>query len=569
MILPVHELVRDRITSALGRLYALEGEAVPPIVIDYPPNRELGDLAVPLAFELAKRLRKAPKMIAEEIAAALAAVPGIARVEATKGYLNLFLDRAEFLRRALAAAPAAKQKLRPTAPEAARVDANAVKTIVEHTAINPNKAAHIGHLRNSALGDTLVRVLQFRGVPVEVQNYIDDTGVQVADVVVGFRELEDKDLAAVRQIADTTRFDYYCWDLYAKVAEWYEADKARLQHRSDTLHAIEHGGNDAAEMAAFIADRIVRCHLLTMARMNVAYDLLAWEGDILRLHFWARAFAILKEKGAVFLQDQGRLAGCWVMRIEEEGGDAGQAPRDEDGHGVASRRRTGVSPVGDSPAAAADAADAADDENREKVIVRSNGTVTYVGKDMAYQFWKFGVLGEDFHYRIFARDASGRAGLGHVGQRHRTRRQPPALRQRGRRVQRHRRAPVVPAETAETGARSRLATLSRRSDRSTSRTKWSRSPTTRPGSWATCCPRRTPHARSSRCPAARALASRRTTCWTSLIRKAGEEVAKRNRGPGAPMPPGRSRKRLPSRPSATSWSASRAERSSRSTSTKR
>ncbi len=199
MILPVHELVRDRITSALGRLYALEGEAVPPIVIDYPPNRELGDLAVPLAFELAKRLRKAPKMIAEQIAAELAAVPGIARVEATKGYLNLFLDRAEFLRRALAAAPAAKQKLRPTAPEAARVDANAVKTIVEHTAINPNKAAHIGHLRNSALGDTLVRVLRFRGVPVEVQNYIDDTGVQVADVVVGFRELENKNLAAVRR----------------------------------------------------------------------------------------------------------------------------------------------------------------------------------------------------------------------------------------------------------------------------------------------------------------------------------------------------------------------------------
>ncbi len=385
MILPVHQLVRDRITAALGRLYALDGDAVPPIVIDYPPNRELGDLAVPLAFELAKRLRKAPKMIAEQIAAELAAVPGIARVEATKGYLNLFLDRAQFLRDALS----------PTAADTSRVDANAVKTIVEHTAINPNKAAHIGHLRNSALGDTLVRVLQFRGAPVEVQNYIDDTGVQVADVVVGFRELENKDLPAVREIADTTRFDYYCWDLYAKVAEWYEADKTRLQHRSDALHAIERGGNDAAEMAAFIADRIVRCHLLTMARMNVAYDLLAWEGDILRLHFWARAFAILKEKGAVFLQDQGRLAGCWVMRIEEEGGDEGQASR-----------LSGES--GSAPASAADAAETADDENREKVIVRSNGTVTYVGKDMAYQFWKFGVLGEDFHYRVFTRDETGR-----------------------------------------------------------------------------------------------------------------------------------------------------------------
>jgi arginyl-tRNA synthetase len=370
MILPVHQLVRDSIASALRKLYALEGDAMPLVVIDYPPNRELGDLALPLAFELARRLRKAPKAIAEEIAGALGPIPGIARVEATKGYLNLFLDRASFLRQGLSAASA----------DAGSGASDAVKTIVEHTAINPNKAAHIGHLRNSALGDTLVRVLRFRGAPVEVQNYIDDTGVQVADVVVGFRELEKKDLAAVRQIAETTRFDFYCWDLYAKVADWYEADKARLQHRSDTLHAIEHGGSEAAAMGSFIADRIVRCHLKTMARMNVGYDLLTWESDILHLHFWARAFAILKERGAVFLQDQGRLAGCWVMPIEEEGAEAAATPEGESG----------------------------DEESREKVIVRSNGTVTYVGKDMAYQFWKFGVLGEDFHYRTFARDEAGR-----------------------------------------------------------------------------------------------------------------------------------------------------------------
>jgi arginyl-tRNA synthetase len=390
MILPVHQLVRDRLTSALRSLYSLEGDAVPPIVIDYPPNRELGDLAVPLAFELARRLRKAPKAIAEEIAAALGAMPGIERVEATKGYLNFFVDRPAFLCQELQGGirpkpdstsgggdPAASGFSR-TSPQGSTP--GAVKTIVEHTAINPNKAAHIGHLRNSALGDTLVRVLRFRGVPVEVQNYIDDTGVQVADVVVGFRQLEGRDLAGVREIADTTRFDFYCWDLYAKVAEWYEADKTRLQHRSDTLHAIEHGGSDVAEMAAFIADRIVRCHLRTMARMNVGYDLLTWEGDILRLHFWARAFQVLKDKNAVFLQQQGRLAGCWVMPIDD----------------------------GNAEPQAESSDDATDEESREKVIVRSNGTVTYVGKDMAYQFWKFGVLGEDFHYRIFSRDEAGR-----------------------------------------------------------------------------------------------------------------------------------------------------------------
>src|SRR5688572_28758754 len=251
---------------------------------------------------------------------------------------------------------------------------------VEHTAINPNKAAHIGHLRNSALGDTLVRVLSFRGTPVEVQNYIDDTGVQVADVVVGFRELEGADLAAVRTLADTTRFDYYCWDLYAKVTEWYDQDKERLKIRAAALHDIEHGTSPVAEMGSFIAERVVRCHLLTMARLNIDYHLLTWESYILRLQFWARAFEVLKETRAVYLQTEGRLAGCWVMKID----DAPPPPTDE------------------PPAAGDDEGD-----EREKVIVRSNGTVTYVGKDMAYQFWKSGLLGKDFSYRKFATRMDG------------------------------------------------------------------------------------------------------------------------------------------------------------------
>src|SRR5262249_27102999 len=158
-------------------------------------------------------------------------------VAAPNGYLNFFLDRSSFLRERLA-------------PPAAAGNAPAAgKAIVEHTAINPNKAAHIGHLRNAALGDTLVRALRFRGTRVEVQNYIDDTGVQVADVVVGFREIERKSLDEIRRIADTTRFDYYCWDLYSRVTEWYDGDKARLAVRAATLHDIEHGGNDNAAAA--------------------------------------------------------------------------------------------------------------------------------------------------------------------------------------------------------------------------------------------------------------------------------------------------------------------------------
>src|SRR5688572_13717124 len=307
MILPVQRIVRRRIAEAVTGLYGIAADdpVLAAIAVDSPPRRALGDLAVPLAFELARRLRKAPRVIAQELAAALGRIDGVSRIEAApNGYINLFLDRVHHLTTWLSEPPAP--------PPAGN------KTIVEHTAINPNKAAHIGHLRNAALGDAFGRLLRYLGRQVEIQNYIDDTGVQVADVAVGFRELEGQDLAGVKRIAETTRFDYYCWDLYARVTEWYEADKDRLKIRSAALHAIEHGGNDLAEMAQFIAERVVRKHLETMARLNIGYDLLTWEGDILRLHFWTHAFEFLKQTGAVFLQTEGKLKGCWVMRIEEE-----------------------------------------------------------------------------------------------------------------------------------------------------------------------------------------------------------------------------------------------------------
>jgi arginyl-tRNA synthetase len=379
MILPVHERIRERLLATLQRLYLLPPDALPQLPIEYPPTRELGDLATPVAFELARRLRKAPRAIAQELAAALGTIDGISRVEAApNGYLNIYLDRVAFVERVV---PLGSD---PRTGTGTSSGAKPQKTIVEHTAINPNKAAHIGHIRNSALGDTLVRVQRFRGVPVEVQNYIDDTGVQVADVVVGFRELEHKTLDDIRRIADSTRFDYYCWDLYARVTHWYDEDKERLKIRARTLHDIEHGGTDTSTIAQFIADRIVRSHLHTMARLNVDYDLLTWEGHILRLQFWARAFEILKEKRAVYLQNEGKLAGCWVMRIEDD------APDPEPGLG------TGDSGLGSS-----------EGDEREKVIVRSNGTVTYVGKDIAYQFWKLGLLGRDFHYRQFGTRSNG------------------------------------------------------------------------------------------------------------------------------------------------------------------
>jgi len=383
VILPVQQLVRARVADTAGRLFNLAADdpAIADMSLELPPKRALGDLATPLAFTLARRLRKAPKAIAQELASGLGPIEGVARVEAApNGYLNFFFDRAYWLRQwgAIRPAPDAatpESRRSPRQPE--EPDG---KVIVEHTAINPNKAAHIGHLRNATTGDAFGRLLRFQGRRVEIQNYIDDTGVQVADVVVGFRELERKTLDEVRAIADSTRFDYYCWDLYARVTDWYESDKERLKIRSAALHAVEHGGNDTAEMAAFIADRIVRCHLQTMRRLNIRYDLLTWEGDILRLHFWAHAFEFLKKTGEVYLQTEGKLKGCWVMKIEDTK-DAKEAEGDEG---------------------------AAEEEQKEKVIVRSDGTVTYVGKDMAYQMWKFGVLGKDFYYRVFQGDHGGR-----------------------------------------------------------------------------------------------------------------------------------------------------------------
>ena len=381
MILPVHERLRAHLRDLLRRMYSLDEATLPALGLEYPPNRELGDLGTPLAFELARRLRQPPRAIAQAIAQAFGTLDGVGQVAAApNGYLNFFLERPAFL----------LDRLRPAAPPTPPATG---KAIVEHTAINPNKAAHVGHLRNAALGDTLVRALRFQGVPVEVQNYIDDTGVQVADVVVGFRVIENKSLDEIQAIADSTRFDFYCWDLYARVTDWYGQDKERLATRAATLHDIEHGGNDNAAAAAFIADRIVRCHLMTMARMNVDYDLLTWEGDILRLKFWAQAFDVLKSKGAVQLRTGGRLAGCWVMPIQE---DVEAQPTAHSPQPTAQTPNPTAHTESGEPAAAED-----DPEEREKVIVRSNGVVTYVGKDIAYQFWKLGLLGRDFKYRVF------------------------------------------------------------------------------------------------------------------------------------------------------------------------
>jgi arginyl-tRNA synthetase len=328
-----------------------------------PPKIELGELALPIAFDLARKVRRPPIELAKELASDAGGIPGIWKVDvAGAGYLNFHLDRG-LLAHELAVSISRQRFGRVSEP------ADTGKIVVEHTNINPNKAAHIGHLRNATLGDSFVRCLRFLGHPVEVQNYLDNTGVQVADVVVGFEQMEQKKLQDLKEV--TGKFDYYCWDVYARVNDFYQESEENRKWRSLTLRAIEAGTSPTAELADHVAMRIVRAHLTTMARINVQYDLLPRESEILHLHFWSKAYQLLKERKAIYYVDEGKNRGCWVMMTGDQQSQGSRAEAEDD----------------------------------EKIIVRSDGTVTYVGKDIAYQLWKFGLLGLDFQYQPFIADS--------------------------------------------------------------------------------------------------------------------------------------------------------------------
>jgi arginyl-tRNA synthetase len=375
----VYHIVEERIRAALREFLGQRGIEDVAVITQRPPNVAMGEVATPMAFELAKRLRRAPRQIAQEIAAEIGPISGVARVElAGAGYVNFFFDRAAFFAGAFTDTAKSTGISRREAAQAGG-SKDVPKCVVEHTNINPNKAAHIGHLRNAALGDTFVRLLRRAGRRVEVQNYIDNTGVQVADVVVGFAYLERKSVQEVRALAAGPRFDYFCWDLYARVTQFFDQDKTRAAAlRGETLAAIEASHGLAAELAEIVSVAIVRCHLATMERMDVQYDVLPRESEILHMKFWDAAFQKLKERGAVHLATSGKNAGCWVMNLDT----ADNADESED----------------DGSDAASGGANL---DDTAKVIVRSNGTVTYVGKDIAYQLWKFGLLDRDFAYRKF------------------------------------------------------------------------------------------------------------------------------------------------------------------------
>ena len=327
-------------------------------IVEYPPKRELGDLASPAALHLARVAKRNPREIAQQLAEALELPEKtkglIDRISVEgPGYLNVFFSRSRVAQELARNAGALDVGEAGTKP----------KVIIEHTNINPNKAAHIGHLRNAVLGDVLARCFRALDYPTEVQNYIDDTGVQVADVVVGFCDIRGETYDEIA--AHPEPFDYLCWDLYSEVGAWYEADSERLAKRRETLHELESGEGERARIGRLVASRIVGRHLATMARLDIDYDLLTRESEILRLDFFARAFEKLESSGAIKLEHSGKNDGCWVMPLSESAEFQGL-------------------------------------EDPDKVIVRSDGTITYVGKDIAYQLWKFGRLGLDFEYAPYS-----------------------------------------------------------------------------------------------------------------------------------------------------------------------
>ena len=369
-IFELQETLRQKVGETAQAAFGVD---LGQIVSEVPPKIELGDAAFPAAFELAKLVKQKtgekqnPRAIAETIKSALEQFDFVDRVEvAGPGYLNVYYNRAKFVVENAGSNPLPNSRLSEST--------DAVKICVEHTSVNPNKAAHIGHVRNSVIGDTFQRILRATGKRIEVQNYIDNTGVQVADVVVGFIYLEKKGLEDIKLLDSRLKdgsltFDYYCWDLYAKVGIAYQSDEKLKTKRAEVLHLIEEGSNETALLADYVATRNVECILRTMERMSIRYDLLPRESEILHLHFWDKAFEQMKERGVIELETEGKNAGCWVMPFESHSGN--------------------------------------DEHEADKILVRSNGTVTYTGKDIAYQMWKLGILGMDFFYKPFFKYPDG------------------------------------------------------------------------------------------------------------------------------------------------------------------
>ncbi|GAA4855784.1 arginine--tRNA ligase [Paenibacillus vulneris] len=340
--------MEHHLTRALQGLFSELGEIWKDsvkVTLEQPAQLEHGDYSTNIAMQLAKVLRKSPMEIAGLLVKKLEQDGSmghlIRKMEAVPpGFINLFLDWQAWAGKSF------------NLPEG-----GAGKVVIEHTSINPNKSAHIGHLRNSCIGDALVKLLRRAGYEVEVHNYIDDLGNQLADTVVGLQHTEMRGTHA--------RFGDFCWDVYSQIHKEFEKHSHLLEERTRVLHALEQGNSNLAWIGLLVAERIVREHVEEMKQFDIEYDLLVWESSIVKEGFWSSAFELLKQTPLFCKETEGKLAGCWVLKQPKE------MEEDESEH------------------------------HADKVLVRSNGILTYTAKDIAYHLWKFGLLDQSFVYQPF------------------------------------------------------------------------------------------------------------------------------------------------------------------------
>ncbi|QUC65583.1 arginine--tRNA ligase [Nitrosopumilus sp. K4] len=321
-----------------------------------PAKPGFGDASSNVSFLLAKRLKQSPKEIAEMLSEKYEKCQNtlVLKSEAhTSGYLNFFADWKKLSQLILSES---------VLPEFGEIDLGKNSTIVvEHTSVNPNKALHIGHIRNIIIGDTVSRILDKSHYHVNVLNYIDDSGLQVADIIVGFRHFGfDQDPP------NDKKFDHYCGDdVYVKTTEKYETDPSLEEIRKNTLKELEEGDSDTAKFADVITRRVLSAQLETCWNLGISYDCLNFESQIIRSGLWSKIFEKLKEMGMIEFEKEGKNSGCWVIRGEGK--------------------------------------------EEDKVIVRSNGTATYIAKDIPYAAWKLGLVDDPFNYEKYEKNQpSGR-----------------------------------------------------------------------------------------------------------------------------------------------------------------
>lgn len=349
----IKQQLEDDLKKAVGDL----GYPATDIVCSIPKNSGFGDYSSNIALQLAKQLsaisHQSSEQIANKIKNNLGNLSYLSHLEIKGGgFINFFIKPEKF----------AEELVEINENFGKSEKGKGKKVIVEHTGVNPNKAMHIGHLRNALIGDSLVRILRKSGYEVEVQNYIDDTGIQVADTYIGTKYLNFRARNQSESIED------YYWDIYTAVNKKYKEDPAFLLHREEVLKGIEDSDSEIAKEVKTIAEEITSWIQKKLAEFDIYHDLYVWESDILRFNFWDKAFEILKNTTGFEKETEGKNAGTWLVRF----GDS-----DDEEHST------------------------------DKIFVRSNGTITYTAKDFAYNLWKFGLLEKDFKYKFYANKPEG------------------------------------------------------------------------------------------------------------------------------------------------------------------